>query len=91
MYNVSVKRNMEINLEDAGNLVAQVLQEDFEFICKEIHELKHKMGSLRGFEVEDFKRNAEIHDAMKVLLGYYMTKRDYDEFMEVQRVYGNVE
>ena len=91
MYNVSVKRNMEINREDAGNLVAQVLQEDFEFICKEIHELKHKMGSLRDFEVEDFKRNAEIHDAMKVLLGYYMTKRNYDEFMELQRVYGNVE
>lgn len=91
MYNVSVKRNMEIDLEEAGNLVAQVLQEDFEFICKEIHELKRKMGSLRDFEVEDFKRSAEVHDAMKVLLGYYMTKRNYDEFMELQRVYGNVE
>lgn len=91
MYNVSVKRNMELDLEEAGSLVAQVLQEDFEFVCKEIHELKRKMGSLKDFEIEDFKRNAEIHDAMKVLLGYYMTKRNYDEFMELQRVYGNVE
>lgn len=91
MYNVSVTKNMEIDLEDAGNLVAQILQEDFEFICKEIHELKRKMGSLRDFEIEDFKRSAEVHDAMKILLSYYMTKRDYDEFMELQRVYGNVE
>ncbi len=91
MYNVTVKRNMELGFEDAGDLVAQVLQEDFEFICKEIHELKRKMGSLRDFEVEDFKRTAEVHDAMKVLLSYYMKKRDYDEFMELQRVYGNVE
>ena len=91
MYNVSVKRNMELDYEAAGDLVAQVLKEDFEFICKEIHELKRKIGSLKDFEIEDFKSTAEVHDAMDVLLGYYMTKRDYDEFMELQRVYGNVE
>jgi undecaprenyl pyrophosphate synthase len=91
MYNVSVKRNMEIDLEAAGNIVAQVLKEDFEFVCQELHELKHKMGNLKDFEIEDFKRNAEVHDAMKILLGYYMTKGEYDEFMELQRVYGNVE
>jgi len=91
MYNVIVRRNMEIDLEDADNLVAQILKEDFEFVCKELRELKHNMGNLRDFEIEDFKRNAEIHDAMKILLGYYMTKNDYNEFMELQRVYGNVE
>ena len=91
MYNVSVKRNMELDYEAAGDLVAQVLKEDFEFICKEIHELKRKIGSLKDFEIEDFKSTAEVHDAMDVLLSYYMTKRDYDEFMELQRVYGNVE
>lgn len=91
MYNVSVKRNMELDHEAAGDLVAQVLQEDFEFVCKEIYELKSKIGSLKDFEIEDFKHNAKVYDAMKVLLGYYMTKRDYDEFMELQRVYGNVE
>lgn len=88
MYNVTVKKNMEIDLDDAGNLVAQVLKEDFDFISKDIIELKSK--SLKSFEMEDLKRNLEIQEAMKTLLSYYMTKRDYDEFMELQRVYGNV-
>ena len=89
MYNVSVRKNMEIDLDDAGNLVAQVLQEDFDFISKDIIDLKSK--SLKSYEMEDLKRNLEIQEAMKTLLSYYMTKRNYDEFMEVQRVYGNVE
>ena len=88
MYNVSVRKNMEIDLDDAGNLVAQVLQEDFDFISKDIIDLKSK--SLKSYEMEDLKRNLEIQEAMKTLLSYYMTKRDYDEFMELQRVYGNV-
>ena len=91
MYTVEHKNRIELDDDSAGKLVAQVLKEDFEFVCQELHELKHKMGNLRDFEIEDFKRNAEVHDAMKVLLGYYMTKSDYDEFMELQRVYGNVE
>lgn len=91
MYNVSVKRNMEIDLEDAGNLIAQILQEDFDFISKEINELKYNIGTLKSYEIEDLKRDIDIQNAMNVLLGYYMTKRDYDEFMELQRVYGNVE
>ena len=88
MYNVSVRKNMEIDLDDAGNLVAQVLQEDFDFISKDIIDLKSK--SLKSYEMEDLKRNLEIQEAMKTLLSYYMTKRDYNEFMELQRVYGNV-
>jgi hypothetical protein len=89
MYNVTVKKNMEIDLDDAGNLVAQVLKEDFDFISKDIIELKSK--SLKSFEMEDLKRNLEIQEAMKTLLSYYMTKSDYNEFMELQRIYGNVE
>lgn len=88
MYNVIVKRNMEIDLDDAGDIVAQVIQEDFDFISKEIIELKSK--SLKAFEAEDLRRNIEVRDAMKTILSYYMTKRNYDEFMELQRVYGNV-
>ena len=88
MYNVTVKKNMEIDLDDAGNLVAQVLKEDFDFISKDIIELKSK--SLKSFEMEDLKRNLEIQEAMKTLLSYYMTKSDYNEFMELQRIYGNV-
>lgn len=90
MYNVSVTKNMEIDLDDAGDLVAQVLQEDFDFISKEIIELKSKRD-IKSFEAEDLKRNIEVRDAMKTLLSYYMIKRDYNEFMELQRVYGNVE
>ena len=89
MYNVTVKKNMEIDLDDAGNLVAQVIKEDFDFISKDIIELKSK--SLKSFEMEDLKRNLEIQEAMKTLLSYYMTKNDYVEFMELQRIYGNVE
>lgn len=88
MYNVTVKKNMEIDLDDAGNLVAQILKEDFDFISKDIIELKSK--SLKSFEMEDLKRNLEIQEAMKTLLSYYMTKSDYNEFMELQRIYGNV-
>ena len=88
MYNVSVRKNMEIDLDDAGNLVAQVLQEDFDFISKDIIDLKSK--SLKSYEMEDLKRNMEIQEAMKTLLSYYMVKREYNEFMELQRVYGNV-
>lgn len=88
MYNVTVRKNMEIDLEDAGNVVAQVIQEDFDFLSKEIIELKSK--TLKSFEMEDLKRNLEVQEAMKTILSYYMTKRDYNEFMELQRVYGNV-
>jgi len=90
MYNVTVKRNMEIDLDEAGNIVAQDLQEDFEFISKEIHELTYKLTTLRPHECEDLRRNIEVRDAMKTLLSYYMTKRSHEEFMELQRVYGNV-
>lgn len=94
MYNVNVIKNMDLGFEDAGNLVAQVLQVDFEFICKEVRELQNKLLSnkqLENHELEDLKNNREMRDAMKSLLRYYMTHRDYVEFMELQRVYGNVD
>ena len=89
MYNVTVRKNMELDVDDAGDIVAQILQEDFDFLSRDIVELRSK--PLKSFEMEDLKRNLEIQEAMKTLLSYYMTKRNYDEFMEVQRVYGNVE
>ena len=89
MYNVSVRKNMEIDLDDAGNFVAQVLQEDFDFISKEINEMK-KIRQFSDVQVQDWNNNIEVRDAMKILLRYYMVKSDYDEFMELQRVYGNV-
>ena len=89
MYNVSVRKNMELDFEDAGNLVAQVLQEDFDFISKEINEMKNSR-QFSEVQVQDWNNSIEVRDAMKTLMRYYMTKQDYDQFMELQRVYGNV-
>jgi len=90
MYNVTLQNHVALNHEQAGSLVAQVLKEDFEFISKEIGELSFKRD-MKPHEYEDLRNNIEMRDAMKSLLRYYMTHREYTEFMELQRVYGNVE
>lgn len=90
MYNVSVKNNMQIDLDQAESLVVQVLMEDFEFISKEVNELSHKRD-LKRHEAEDLANNIEMRDAMKSLLRYYMVHDDYMQFIELQRVYGNVD
>ena len=90
MYNVTIQKNAELNFDQAGSIVTQVLQEDFEFLSKEIAELLHKRDK-KSYEYEDLKNNEEMRDAMKALLRYYMTHSDYTEFMELQRVYGNVD
>lgn len=90
MYNVTLMKNAELNHEQAGSIVAQVLMSDFQFISKEVNELLHKKD-LKRHEMEDLTNNMEMRDAMKSLLRYYLTHNDYVEFMEIQRVYGNVE
>lgn len=89
MYNVTVRKNMELDFDEAGSLIAQVLQEDFDFISKEINEMK-RIRHFSEVQVHDWNNNMEVRDAMKTLMRYYMTKQDYDAFMELQRVYGNV-
>jgi hypothetical protein len=89
MIKLKHTKEIEIDIGDAENLVAQVLQEDFDFICKEIIELRSK-SRLSDVQIQDWNNNMEIRDAMKTLMRYYMTHRDYTEFMELQRVYGNV-
>ena len=89
MYNVTMQKNVELSHEQAENLVGQVLKEDFEFISKEINELR-MYSSLKSHKVIDLQRNLEIREAMKVLLTYYLTHKDHTEFFELQRVYGNV-
>lgn len=90
MYNVNVKRNMELDFEEAGNLIAQVLQADFEFISNELNEMKRNMDGWTSVQTQDWNNSMEVRDAMKTLMRYYMTHRDYKEFMELQRCYGNV-
>ena len=91
MYNVTVMKKAELNHEQAGSIVAQVLMSDFEFISKELNELIVRKAHLKQHEIEDLRNNMEMRDAMKSLLRYYMVHNDYVEFMELQRVYGNVE
>ncbi len=88
MYTLKHTKSVEVDLEEAGNLVAQVLQEDYEFVSDSINKLKFK-SHMRSHEAEDLARDLEIRDAMKTLLSYYMVKDEYNKFMEIQRCYGN--
>jgi hypothetical protein len=92
MVKVKYTKDLELDTLEAGSLVAQVLQEDYEFICKEINDLRSKAysGIIKSYEAEDLSNDLEIREAMKTLMRYYMTRNDYNEFMELQRVYGNV-
>ena len=88
MYTLKHTKAVEVDLEEAGNLVAQVLQEDYEFVSKNINDLKFKRD-MKPHEAEDLARDLEIRAAMKTLLSYYMVKDEFDKFMEIQRCYGN--
>jgi hypothetical protein len=88
MYTLKHTKSVEVEIEEAGNLVAQVLQEDYEFVSDSINTLKFKRD-LKPYEAEDLARDLEIRNAMKTLLSYYMVKDEYDKFMEIQRCYGN--
>lgn len=89
MYTVKHSAELDLNTVEAGNLVAQILQEDFEFISQDINELRSK-SDLKPYEGVDLARNIEVREAMKTLMQYYMVRDKYLEFMEMQRVYGNV-
>lgn len=89
MYTVKHSAELDLNMVEAENLVAQILQEDFEFISKDINELRSK-SDLKPYEGVDLARNIEVREAMKTLMQYYMVRDKYLEFMEMQRVYGNV-
>ena len=88
MYTLKHTKSVEVDLEEAGNLVAQVLQEDYEFVSDSINKLKFKRD-IQSYEAEDLARDLEIRNAMKTLLSYYIVKGEYDKFMEIQRCYGN--
>ncbi len=92
MVKVKYTKDLELDTLEAGSLVAQVLQDDFEFLSKEINELRSKAynGTMKSYEAEDYSNDLVIREAMKTLMKYYMTHNDYNEFMELQRVYGNV-
>lgn len=83
-----IHKTINVDDERAGDLVAQVLQKDYELICASIRALRSK-PRLERYEMEDLANDLDFKDAMKTLLSYYMKHSDYIEFMELQRVYGN--
>ena len=90
MYNVTMQKKIEIDQNEAGRLVGEILKSDFEFVAKEINEMHGKLHSLKAYERQDLIDTMDIFDAMKALLRYYLTHDDYSTFMELQRAYGNV-
>ena len=90
MVALNYTKTLDIDIVEAGKLVAQVLQEDFDFISKEINEMKYNLNTLSSVQVEDLNHNIEVRDAMNTLMKYYMVHTDYAKFMELQRCYGNV-
>lgn len=93
MFKIKHVKTLELEIEEASNLVAQVLKEEFDFICKEINIVRNyilKGDQISSIMMEDYQRNCEIRNAMKTLLEYYLTHDEYVEFLELQRTYGNV-
>ena len=86
MYDVS------IDAEQADNLVAAVLMETFDDLSRNILSAQGRGISpgLKTFEVEDMVNDIKVREAIKEVLAYYLTHDDYVDFMEMQRVYGNV-
>lgn len=89
MYEVTMQKNLMLNDQQAGHIVGQVLMKDFEFVCQSINALKQKRD-LKPHEGEDLIHDLQIRDAMTTLIKYYLTYKEYTEFFELQRVYGNV-
>lgn len=89
MYSVNVRHKIVLDDLEAGEVVVGVLKTDYDFISKSINEMRNRRD-LKSFEALDLATDIELREAIKTLLRYYMIHEDYLEFMELQRVYGNV-
>lgn len=89
MFKIKHQAELELSLEQAGKLVAEVLMEDFDFLSKEILELRSK-SNLKPIEGQDLLASMDTRDAVQRVLKYYLNHDDYVQFMELQRCYGNV-
>jgi hypothetical protein len=91
-YSVNGTSNVVIDAEEASDLVALVLQDDYESLSQEIQRLTagRTMSTISAVDLEDLTNNIRFRDAMDVLLQYYLTHDDYVEFKELMRTYGYV-
>ena len=90
MFKVKHETELELSFEQAGKLVSEVLMEDFDFLSKEILEGRAKARP-SAVDMEDLLNAMDTRDAMQRVLKYYLKHDDYLQFMELQRVYGNVQ
>ena len=83
---VKVTGNITFNVDplEAGNIVAQVLMDDYVSISKDITELSKK-DILSDVEEQDLDNNYDIISAMGQLLAYYLTHEEFVNFMNRQR------
>ena len=81
--------DVRIGAEEADALVAAVLMETFENLSRDILSLRHK-PNLTKVDAEDLANNIETRNGIVTTLQYFMVYEDYIDFMEMQRVYGNV-
>jgi hypothetical protein len=63
--------------------------DDFDSLAREIRQLQSK-DNLQSYEAQDLVDNVKTKNAIREVLKYYMTHDDYMEYMELQRIYGNV-
>lgn len=93
LVNVTMEQEIDLDMEAAGNVVANVLMEDFEYISKDINTWMRQLGSPNcpPYVAQDLADSIEMRNAMQTLLRYYLNMDDYRDFMETQRVYGNVQ
>ena len=83
---VKVTGNITFNVDplEAGNIVAQVLMDDYVSISKDIAELTKK-SILSYVEEEDLDNYYDVVSAMSQLLAYYLPHGEFMDFMEKQR------
>lgn len=83
---VKVTGNITFNVDplEAGNIVAQVLMDDYTSISRDIAELTKK-GVLSDVEEQDLDNNYDVISAMAQLLAYYLPHVEFMAFMDKQR------
>jgi hypothetical protein len=70
--------DIEIDFDIADNILKQNLLERYRVLCKNIEELKAK-ESLKFYQIADLKDYKRYRDAIKTVLRYYMTKKEFEE------------
>lgn len=80
MVKVTGNITFDVDALEAGNIVAQVLKDDYRFITKDINELR-AIETPSDVDLQDLENDIKVQKAMIELLSYYMTFEDFANFM----------